>query len=131
NPENLSPDELRTYALRLAIQRGRAQRLQAIRLLEDSETRFPLNEEDQFALAQILESVGEQDRALARYSKVCDANPENPRYLGRYLQALLRKGDVTTARDRLGKLKERIPKSLMTRDLEVRILQAMGKTDEA
>ncbi len=124
-------DELRARALVLAVQRSRAKRLRAIRLIEDAIGRQPPAPEDLFLLAQLYESVGDGGRAREWLHRLVSAYPDNPLYLARYARALLRHKEVGEAANRVARLEKLQPGTFQAVELRARVLKEQGKGAEA
>jgi tetratricopeptide (TPR) repeat protein len=124
-----SAAQRRTRALILALQRDRASKLEAIRLLD--EDRNSLAASDQFLLVQLHMAVGNRPRvrvALAELLQKPGAN-KVPLYLAFYSAWLLREGDVREAESWMKQLEKLQPDTLQTAELKARILAA--KKDSA
>jgi tetratricopeptide (TPR) repeat protein len=129
-----SGEEQRAKAVVLATQLEPAQQQEAIRILEALNQRQPLNEEDQFLLAQLYEKRGETAKFRQRMQRLLAAAPGTPRYttyLAAYVRALLRHGELGEAELWLAKLEEQDRDGLGTLELQARVLAARGKGDEA
>jgi tetratricopeptide (TPR) repeat protein len=129
--ERESTEELRARALVLATARARASRLKAIRVLEELADRQPLTPDDQFLLAQIHDSVGDWPRARDRMLSLVTSHGDNPLYLARYIQGLLRQKNADEAQVWQAKLEKLQPDTVQTIELKARVLHALGRGAEA
>ncbi len=127
-------EDQRTRALILAGQAGRPHRDEAIRLLEEvlrqSSNRGSMTVEA-LLLAQLLDEAGRWLDAQPYLLKVLEADPANIPALAYYTRALLKRDKPAQARHYLDRLKQADPQSLLTAELEARVLSAEGRGTEA
>jgi tetratricopeptide (TPR) repeat protein len=125
-----SPEDQRLRAVVLALRKGRGDRIEAIRLLEDLASRQTPTPEERLLLAQLYEGVGQQDKAREALKRIVADRADSPRFLTHYALALLRWGDAEPVPAVLDALKKLDPDSLATLEVEARLLKAQGKDAE-
>ena len=127
-------EDQRARARVLAVQPDRAQRQQAIRLLENVLQQGVPRAEDQHLLAQLYEANNEWPKAHKQYQKLMATAQKDalyPLYLAHYARALLRKDQAGEAQVWLNKLKQAQPEALVTMEIEARMLADRGEGKEA
>ncbi len=124
-----SPAERRARILALAFQRERENRLEAIQLLEKSDS--VLTPDDQFLLAQLHRSVGHPTQVRTVMAGLLKKNGRVARYVQFYAGWLLQAGDHVAAKEWVDRLIELQPDALVTAELRARLAVATGDTSAA
>jgi tetratricopeptide (TPR) repeat protein len=128
-PPDETPVQRRTRATILALQKDRASKEAAARLLEDAIT--ALDPPDLFLLAQLQQALGERNKVRVAMAALLQKADAVPVYLGWYANWLLKNGDPATAAGLVEKLAAARPDAAQTVELQARLLVAQGKKDEA
>lgn len=126
-----SVEDLRARIFVFAQLRGRRYREQAVRLFEAMETRFPLTTEDKFLLAGLHDSLGEWEKARARYTAAVSAQDATKDMLATLIVKLLIRKETSVARTWLNRLSAQEPNTDRLRSLEVRYLAADKQPEAA
>lgn len=131
-----SIEDQRARAIVLATQNSRAQRLKAIRILENLVANQAATAADKFLLAQLHEAVANWTRSREQMLKLLTSRDgENPAYISNYIRSLLRHNELDEAQlwlTRLEKLEQPTANmSLQTLTLKTQLLKAQGKVAEA
>jgi tetratricopeptide (TPR) repeat protein len=106
-------------------------RHEARRILERLAKDAPLPTEAQFVYARLLEADGDRARADDLIVSLLGTDGKNPAIIGWYVQSLLQRGQVQTARPWIDALRGIEPDSLRTVSLAARVAAKDGRTDEA
>lgn len=120
---NETASERRSKIVVLALQRDRASRLEAIRLLEADRDISP---SDQFLLAQLYQAVGNRTQVRVVMSGLLRKNDRAAVYVRYYAGWLLRVGDHQEAETWVKRLTELQPDALTTAELRARLAVARG-----
>jgi tetratricopeptide (TPR) repeat protein len=112
----------------LALQRDRASKLEAIRLLEADPEITP---NDQFLLAQLHQSVGNRNQVRVVMSGLLKKNDRVAVYVRYFAAWLLRAGDHAGAEEWVKRLTELQPDALPTAELRARLAAAKGNLTQA
>lgn len=124
-------EDLRLKARVLAARRDDRQRREATRLLEEIVRRDPVDAGDLLLLAQLHEFQGDWPKADAQMRRLLELDEEEPDYLVKYIQALLRNGRADEAGPWLDRLTGLRPDALETTQLRAMVLSARGEDAEA
>jgi len=124
--ERSSPAELRVQALALALQRDKASKEQAIRILEGA--RESLSPNDTFLLAQTYLAVGKTGQVRLVMSELLRKADNVPLYVNFFTRWLIRQGsasDLEEAAVLIRRLEQKLqPEALETFELKARLLAA-------
>ncbi len=128
-----SAEDLRARAVTLALQPDLKSKREAVRLLEESGGRRPLDPAERFLLAQLYAVTGDWPVARARLAALLrdPAAKDNPLYISYYAMGLLREGDKGEAETWVKRLEELRPDSLQAAELRARLLVAQGDRAKA
>jgi tetratricopeptide (TPR) repeat protein len=127
-------EEMRTHALALALQRDMPSKRQAIKLLEDSGLRQPLQDDELFLLAHMYNAVGDWPRARSLLTAILRSegdSSERATYVAYYGLGLIRQPDLEEAERWVGELERLQPGMLRTVELRARLLAAVGNVAKA
>jgi tetratricopeptide (TPR) repeat protein len=109
-----------------------AHRRQALTLFEGLTPRGGLlSPHDHFLLARLYEADGQWPRAESELLGLLAAQADNPDYLARYANGLLREGRTAEARPWVEKLAAAAPQALETLQCRVLLLKARGEAEQA
>jgi tetratricopeptide (TPR) repeat protein len=114
-----------------ALQKDQQDRRRAIQLLEQVMEQEPATPEDQFLLAQLYETTGAWPRARKWWLRLLDGKQDNVVYLVHFARSMLRHGEVEDAERACARLQQLEPNAWSTKEIEVRLLIAKGKDQEA
>src|SRR5205085_12293334 len=106
----------------LALQRDRASKLEAIRVLEDM--REALTPSDQFLLAQLYLATGNRAQVRVVMSNLLRKSDKVPLYVAFYDGWLLRQGDTRKAEEWVNQLAKLVPEAMQTAELKARLFAA-------
>jgi cellulose synthase operon protein C len=130
--EAATPDDLRTKAKILAIVPSRAQRREAMAILEGLIDRRVASPDDIFLLVQLQESVGDWSQARQRMLELLGMRGgETPQTLAYFVRTLMSHGQVEETRGYLDRLEKLAPGEPGTIEIKARVLQASERGDEA
>ncbi len=124
---NETAAQRRSRIVVLALQRDRASRLEAIRMLEDDlNAGREVIPSDQFLLAQLHQAVGNPARVRVIMSGLLKKHDRSALYVSYYASWLLRAGDTEEAEKWVKRLASLQPDSLATAELQARLAAAKG-----
>jgi predicted Zn-dependent protease len=130
--EKPSLQDQRLRASLLAVRQNRSNRRQAIAILEDIVRQRNATPEDRLLLARLFEADGKWPQAYQQYQLlVGQPGGDNPEFLARYSQSLLRRGMTDEAQTIINQLARTDSNRLLARELKARLMHKQGKTDEA
>jgi cellulose synthase operon protein C len=118
-----TPGQRRSRAVILALQKERASKLEAIRLLEENhEGRTP---NEKFLLAQLYNAVGNKKQVRVVMKGLLESDKNRlPLYLTFFAAWLIREGDFQDAEEWVKHLIKKDPESLPTAELKARLAAA-------
>ena len=119
-----SPDDRRARITVLSIQRDRASKLEAIKLLEADRDR--LAPAERFQLALLYNQVGDRGGVRQIMTELLRANTESRLYLAFYATWLIEQKEFREAEPRVTKLAELEPDAVPTAELRVRVLAGLN-----
>jgi tetratricopeptide (TPR) repeat protein len=127
-----SPDDQRAKALLLATQPARADRREAIRILEGLvRSHFTAPADVRFALAQLYQAEKDWPQANRHMRALLSAAGNEPRFVAAYVGMLLRHKEIQEGELWLARLEELAPDDFATARLKAQTLLQRGKVDEA
>ncbi|MBM4073541.1 MAG: tetratricopeptide repeat protein [Planctomycetes bacterium] len=109
----------------LVLAGDKSQRRQAVQSFERTLTGQPLGVAEQYWLVQLYERAGELDKARDWILGLMAADPDQPRYLARYIRILLGQEQVTEAKRIFDRLERLEPASPRTRELKDAVTKAL------
>ncbi len=113
----------------LSVQRDRASKLEAIKLLEADRDR--LVPAERFQLAVLYNQVGDRGGVRRTMTELLRANPDGRLYLAFYATWLVEQKEFREAEPRVNKLAELEPEAVPTAELRVRVLAGLNDTAAA
>ncbi|MBX9580356.1 MAG: tetratricopeptide repeat protein [Gemmataceae bacterium] len=128
-PPGETPVQRRTRATILALQKDRASKEAAAKLLEEALT--ALDPPDLFLLAQLQQALGNRNGVRVAMAALLSKADSAPVYLGWYAAWLLKNGDPDAAAPLVEKLAGLRPDAPQTAELQARLFVARRKPDEA
>lgn len=126
-----TPDDLRVRANVLSQMPGRKPRVEARKLLEELANRGPLTTEDQYLLGQLLEVLGDWQKARPRFEAAAKAKDGTRPMIVGYAFALLRNNDAAGAREWVEKVVSAAPDDPAVAELKCRLAVGEGNLDAA
>jgi tetratricopeptide (TPR) repeat protein len=131
DPQKETPQDRRTQAQLLAMQRNRPDRRRALVILQNLVKRQEATLEDRFLLAQLHESLGDWSKAQqAMLVLLSQPRGDDPRYLAAYIRGLLRHDLPDEAEAWLPKLDKQQKDLFIATELRARLAKARGKSTE-
>lgn len=124
-------EDRRARAAILASQTSKAQRREAIGILDGLVREGAATPADRQLLAQVLEAEGEWPRARDLYRGLLTADADNPQLVAAYVLLLLRHKAYADAEPWVARIEKRLPDSPAATELRARLLHARGRKTEA